>query len=520
LNLWWRARARHVHVECVARLGTSFRDAFTDLNLAYEETAGDPAQETMLFAGERFVEALKVCCGSARAVGRERRASGFQDWLLRPPASPQALAAASADADAAALAAATALRDEARRREARFAGDAAEGPAAPPTRAAPPVPREAFAVTFDAGTLGLSIDEDPADSRGPPPVIRVAAGGPAEAAGVRVGDVLVRVGPRAGLSYAGVLEELPKLPRPLALGFHRGAAAAPAGLRDGDVVLEQATAEAPAGLRDGDVVLEQATAEARRPDVRRATATVRAAPLEAAVARSAAKRRGAPPPPDSSSDDTSAEPPAAPPHRAVAELDDPPPDDDDESLARDVAAYGRFRDADGGDARVASAAAAAAAAGSARDAADAERSARAAEACAADAAASLDALRRERLEARTQLAVATRRAETVERRAAAVVRALDAPPPPPPRPGAAGPAPAAPAPLSEDAAAILRGLPGRQALLPSIVDDAALAFPPPDFEPSFDYLGAFADAAPASSLAASSARSPLAIDRSRGRSGW
>ena len=486
----------------------------------------------MLFAGERFVEALKVCCGSARAVGRERRASGFQDWLLRPPASPQALAAASADADAAALAAATALRDEARRREARFAGAAAEGPEEPPTRAAPRVPREAFAVTFDAGTLGLSIDEDPADARGPPPVIRVAAGGPAEAAGVRVGDVLVRVGPRAGLSYAGVLEELPKLPRPLALGFHRGAPAAPAGLRDGDVVLEQATAEAPARLRDGDVVLEQATAEARRPDVRRATATVRAAPLEAAVARSAAKRRGAPPPPDSSSDDTSAEPPAAPPHRAVAELDDPPPDgdeslardvaapDSDESLARDVAAYGRFRDADGGDARVASAAAAAAAAGSARDAADAERSARAAEACAADAAASLDALRRERLEARKQLAVATRRAETVERRAAAVVRALDAPPPPPPRPGGGGPAPAAAAPLSADAAAILRGLPGRQALLPSVVDDAALAFPPPDFEPSFDYLGAFSDAAPASSLASSSARSPLAIDRSRGRSGW
>ena len=56
--------------------------------------------------------------------------------------------------------------------------------------------------------------------------------------------------------------------------------------------------------------------------------------------------------------------------------------------------------------------------------------------------------------------------------------------------------------------------------LPSVVDDAALAFPPPDFEPSFDYLGAFADAAPASSLASSSARSPLAIDRSRGRSGW
>ena len=55
-SLSFRPSARALHF---ASLGTSFRDAFADLGLSYEEATGDPAQETMLFAGERWVEALR-----------------------------------------------------------------------------------------------------------------------------------------------------------------------------------------------------------------------------------------------------------------------------------------------------------------------------------------------------------------------------------------------------------------------------------------------------------------------------
>ena len=184
------------------------------------------------------------------------------------------------------------MRDEAKRRETQFKVDLAK-------RQAPGVPRETkkrgetvfYEVSFDAGPLGLSIDADPVDARRPPPVIRVSAGGPAEAKGVAVGDVLVSVGGKHDLSYEGVLEELPKLPRPVVLAFaRRGAPAEDLGPRDA-VVLEAAVAEAPRGPERRDARLLRATANVRKP------------PLEAAVAASAAKRRVAAPPPVGDDDD-------------------------------------------------------------------------------------------------------------------------------------------------------------------------------------------------------------------------
>ena len=85
----------------------------------------------------------------------------------------------------------------------------------------------------------------------------------------------------------------------------------------------------------------------------------------------------------------------------------------------------------------------------------------------------------------------------------------------PPEPARA--APGRGPPPSADARAVLAALPGHQPVLPSIVDDAGLAFPCAAYaDDTFDYVGAFVVRALALPGAAASTRTtPLAIDRSR-----
>jgi C-terminal processing protease CtpA/Prc len=69
-------------------------------------------------------------------------------------------------------------------------------------------------VTFGAGPMGMGLSAGSV-------IVNVAAGGQAEAAGVRVGDALVRVAdkPLTGLSYDAVLALIRGAARPVALTF-------------------------------------------------------------------------------------------------------------------------------------------------------------------------------------------------------------------------------------------------------------------------------------------------------------